>query len=159
MKRLILFLSLGLVCGRNVAADTRLKGDHFTKNFVAGAPVLQAAKTRLLYFWASWCPDCREKLTSELDGFVRKNPGLDLVTVNLDRDFDKGKSFLTEEKIAFSVIRDEEKELRKKLNVYAVPGWAVLTKKGSDWVLVKSEAGSDMAAIQQAVSKSLKASI
>ncbi|MGB0454462.1 MAG: TlpA family protein disulfide reductase [Bacteriovoracaceae bacterium] len=107
------------------------------------------SQKKLLYFWASWCPDCRGKLRSELRDLKKQN--VDVVTVNLDRNLKKGMNFIKQENLPFTVLRDEEKFLRKTLSVYAVPSWAVIEKKNEKWSVVKSSSGSDIKKIKESL--------
>ena len=149
-----LLLGVALFISAHAMAAVQLENKVFTSSELVGESLKSSSEQRLVYFWASWCPDCRSKLRGELTQFVNKNQGLELVTVNLDRDFAKGKAFLKEEKLGFTVIRDDEKIMRKSFNIYAVPGWALLKKNGESWELVNAETGSDLAKIQQNVTAS-----
>lgn len=102
-----------------------------------------------VYFWASWCPDCREKLGGPLAKFAKDNPGVNLVTVNSDRDEAKGAGYVDGEKISLAVYRDTDRTLSKSLKIFAVPAWAILDKKGDTFEVVASSTGSDLAVIQQ----------
>ena len=47
---------------------------------------LPAARARLLVFWATWCPSCREE-TSELTDLARSTPaGMAVVVISEDED-------------------------------------------------------------------------
>lgn len=134
------------------AVSASLDQAFFDSVAVTGQKINNTETKRLFYFWASWCPDCRSKLRGELEQFVKKNNGMGLVTVNLDRDFNKGKKFIEEEKLGLSVIRDDDKFLRKTFNVYSVPGWVLLQKNNvNKWERVASDSGSDLEKIQLAI--------
>ena len=49
----------------------------------------------LLYFWATWCPDCKEKLAKEFPK-LQLPPQVELVTVNTDKDIDRTKHLALE---------------------------------------------------------------
>lgn len=149
MKKFHLFLVLMVFISSQLHAAVQVTESDFSKSHITGAALAADSEQRLVYFWASWCPDCRGKLRGDLVKFVKERPGLELVTVNLDRDFKKGKRFLDEEKLKFSVIRDDDKIFRKRFDVYAVPGWALLKKTGANWELVESATGSDMEKISK----------
>ncbi len=75
----------------------------------------------LLYFWASWCPDCREKLGGPLQALAKEFPKATVLTVNADRDAEKGLAYAEEKKIGLPVYRDEDKTLTKELKLFGVP--------------------------------------
>jgi|GEM_PF-5513306 len=103
----------------------------------------------LLYFWASWCPDCREKLGGPLPELAKEFPKASVLTVNADRDEEKGLAYAEEKKLALPVYRDEEKVLTRALKVFGVPAWAVVEKKkDGSFALLKAATGSDLAAIR-----------
>lgn len=103
----------------------------------------------LLYFWASWCPDCREKLGGPLPELAREFPKASVLTVNADRDVEKGLAYAEEKKLALPVYRDEDKALTKQLKLFGVPAWAVVErKKDGSFALLKAATGSDLAQIR-----------
>jgi thiol-disulfide isomerase/thioredoxin len=113
---------------------------------------LQEQKGKLLvYFWASWCPDCRDKFkTGALTNLQAEFPQAKVITVNSDRDEAKGASFVEEEKISLPVFRDKDKALSKSLKLFAIPSWAVLERnKSSEWEIVKSSTGSEIETIEK----------
>lgn len=117
-------------------------------------PVEKMDGTALVYFWASWCPDCREKLSGALGKLQAEFPKAKIITVNSDREEAKGIGFLEAEKITLPVYRDTDKALSKSLRLFAVPSWAVL-KKGADnrWNVLMSSTGSDLTTIKQQLSR------
>ena len=108
----------------------------------------QKKDTRVLYFWASWCPDCRDKL----DGKIQKleNDNIEIMTINVDRKAKKGVKFVEETGLKLPVLRDEEKIVRKHFKVFSVPSWAVLKRDSNKkWNLIKVSGGSDLEAIKE----------
>jgi peroxiredoxin len=97
---------------------------------------------KLIYFWASWCPDCKDSLRNKLPE-LKKN-GIEIITVNLDKDIERAKHFIAEEKLNYPVVRDDDKKLRKGLSVFAVPSWAVVEVNGEKWNVHKVEGGTDI---------------
>jgi thiol-disulfide isomerase/thioredoxin len=118
-----------------------LKSIHLTNNL--------ESNLKLLYFWASWCPNCKESMKTKLVDL--KNAKIDVVTVNVDEDIKRAQHYIEEEKVEFPVIRDEEKKLRQVLKIFAVPSWAVLKKEKDQWVVKASEVGNDFNQIKKAL--------
>ncbi len=145
MKTLIACIVLLAAFGGNAKAE--VVALEKLKAVRQAAPELK--EKVLLYFWASWCPDCREKLGGPLPELAKEFPAATVLTVNADRDAEKGISYADEKKIPLPVYRDEEKSLTKSLKLFGVPAWAVLEKKKEGgYEVVKATTGSDLAMIK-----------
>ena len=123
-------------------------------------PLLNASKISdesklFLYFWATWCPDCRDKLThGTLVDLQKEFPKISVITVNSDSDEMRGKTFSENEKIGLPVFRDEEKSLTKSLKIFALPSWAILEKSSEGkWIVRMHSTGSDLADIRSELNK------
>ena len=114
---------------------------------------LQTDKNKLLVvFWATWCPDCKEKLRTTLPELARR-PDVSVLTINTDADAARVRAYVEREKVAVPVLRDPNKELRKELKVVAVPHWAVYLRRTAknDWTLKDGGPAYDEARIQEAL--------
>lgn len=151
MKNLLLTILL-LEAGLALAPAARAETVPIEKlKALREAPATVKDKV-LLYFWASWCPDCREKLGGPLPGLAKEFPQASVLTVNADRDAEKGLAYAEEKKLGLPVYRDEEKEITKQLKLFGVPAWAVLEKgKDGKFQLVKGSTGSDLAQVRAAL--------
>ena len=85
----------------------------------------------LVIFWATWCPDCREKLIVELPSKAN-DPDVQIVTVNTEKDLKRVIKFVSDEKIQFPVFTDSQRSFRRSLEVFAVPSWAVYERTTTD---------------------------
>ena len=112
-------------------------------------PKAEMGDKALVYFWASWCPDCREKLSGVVPNLKKEFPKVSVITVNGDREEAKGKKFAEDEKLDLPVYRDENKDLTKSLKLFAVPAWAVLQKKNGEWLAVKSGTGFELSEVKK----------
>ncbi len=106
----------------------------------------------LMYFWATWCPDCKEKLKGPIkEANDLKN--MSLVIVNTEKDKNMVANFLERENIKLPVFMDLEKEVRKSLKVFSVPQWALLKKNKEKFELVATEVEFDLQKIKTLIGK------
>lgn len=108
---------------------------------------------RLVYFWATWCPTCREHIKNVLPKLAELNK-FDIITLVMDRDLERAQQFVAKEKIKLKTLRDPDRKLTGPLKVFAVPVWAIFERadtKKSDWKLVTIETGSDDAKMLKAL--------
>ena len=83
----------------------------------------------LVVLWATWCPECKEKLKNKL-GEVNQRPDVAVVAVNAETDISRVKHFVEKEKITVPVLLDLDGTLRKSLKAFSVPHWAVYQRTG-----------------------------
>jgi peroxiredoxin len=96
-----------------------LNGGHFSLE-------QQAQKPLLVYFWATWCPQCG--LTSgSVDGLAENHA---VITVAMKSGGSaEVAQHLAEKRLAFPVIMDPEGEIAKAWGVKGVPTFYVLDAK------------------------------
>lgn len=94
---------------------------------------------KMVLFWGSWCPDCKEKMAGELLE-INKRPNIDVLTVNMDNSPSRALHTVEKNNIQLPVYRDEQRNLIKQLQVFSVPHWAIYEKSGENWKLVKTQA-------------------
>lgn len=139
--------SEAMAAAENNLAATSLSG----LKSLDGKSVAIADKGKtLVYFWASWCPDCRDKLQTKLPEWSTK-PGVQVLTVNTDRAVERANHFVQKEGVKVAVARDEEKTLQKALKVFSVPFWAVIERSGDAYKIVDAEAGSNVEKLEKAL--------
>ena len=131
-----------------------LPGNTFDSvTMLNGSPFQPAKDKMVLYFWATWCPDCKEKLEKEFPSATLP-ANTALVTVNTDKEAERAAHFVEKEKMGFTVIRDKDKVLTKALKLFSVPSWAVLKKEANgSWNIIESGSGGDLKKILAAAAK------
>jgi thiol-disulfide isomerase/thioredoxin len=96
---------------------TTLDGQHISMDSLAG-------KVVLIDFWATWCGPCREALPS-IQRIARKFDGQPLVvlSISLDSDEDKWKSFVQKNQMTWLQVRDGgfNGAVSKRFGVTAIP--------------------------------------
>lgn len=151
LLKLLTGLILSLSAGASAMTLPSSEFNQLTK--LDGTPFQTDKNKVLLYFWATWCPECKEKLSHDFPKLTFP-ADVELVTVNTDRDMDRIQHALDKENIHLTVVRDNKKAVMAALKVFSVPFWAVLTR-GPDqsWQVVESESGGDIEKMKAAWSK------
>lgn len=84
-----------------------------------------------LDFWASWCVPCRKSFPWMNDMHKRYGKdGLKIVAINLDKEVNLAKQFLTEYPANFTVAYDPEGLSAEKFKVQAMPSSFLIDKQG-----------------------------
>ncbi len=144
-------ITLGVLTGWLLSAGTNLaiaKGENLQQLSSGKEFIAEKGKSKqIFYFWATWCPDCKAKLKSDLSKY-EKDP-VQLVTIPTDKDFDKISDYLEKNEIRWSVLVDQEKYLQKLFKVYSVPT-AVLAKfEAGQWKVEKMISGTNWEQIDE----------
>lgn len=108
---------------------------------------------QLFYFWATWCPDCKEKITSDLS--IYKKPNLELIAIATDKDMEKVTDYLKVNKVAVPIYFDEKKELQKYFKVFSVPTVVLAEKNENSFRIIHQVTGTDWSEIKAKI-KDLK---
>lgn len=127
--------------GSDIEKLTRMDGSSFKTD----------KNKLLLYFWATWCPDCKEKLHGDLK-YLKVPERAELVTVNTDKDAERALHYISKESVQLPVTRDNDKTVAKALKVFSVPFWAVLEREtDGSWKVKDSESGGNLAKMKSAL--------
>ena len=150
------YLFLGIWSLASVAQGTAL--DTSKWQTLAGQPTQLASEhnTQLVLFWASWCTECKEKLTSTLPAW-QKQKGIGITAINIDSNLKRAVAFVESAKVGIPVVRDPSKSLQKALKVFSVPHWAVFKKTDSGWSLIDQAGGFDDDQVLGALGKAKEA--
>ena len=108
---------------------------------------------KLLYFWATWCPPCRQKLQNGDLAALDGAPGVDVIAVNTDKEAERAASYVAKNKPSVAIARDPEKALLDPLQVVAVPYWVVVERdaSGKDWKVTAADSGGDLPKMRAAL--------
>lgn len=108
----------------------------------------------LVYFWATWCSECRGHIKNMLPKLQEKNK-FEIITIVMDKDLERATQYITKESVKLKAFRDPDKKLSGPLKVFSVPVWAVFEKQKNEWKLVASQAGSDDQQMLKALGENL----
>lgn len=103
-------------------------------------PQHQSSKEKLVYFWATWCPDCKEKLTSTL----KENhlyDQFDVYLVATDKSEEKIEHFQRKFSIKNQVMLDPDRSLQKALKVFSIP---TLVRMDQNFQVKAAQAGGSI---------------
>ena len=115
-------------------------------------------KSAIVFFWATWCPHCREAL-KELNGQAAQleEKGIKVLLVDIGESAAEVNEHVTRNKINFEVFLDTESTLSEPYGIIGVPTFFFLNDKGIvnavehalpdnyEEILLKSEVSKDIA--------------
>jgi len=85
----------------------------------------------IIFFWATWCPHCREQLKSLNDRADElKEKGIKLILVDLGEGQNQVRSFIEKQKINFEVFLDEDSSLTNIYDLIGVPTFFLVDREG-----------------------------
>lgn len=85
----------------------------------------------IIYFWATWCPDCLEKLTyfnQKSEQYLNK--GIVLVVIDVGEKPEAVQKYLKKNNISLKVFLDEKSTLMDPYGVFSVPTIFFVNEKG-----------------------------
>ncbi len=95
----------------------------------------------LLYFWATWCPVCKQGLQSKLPNLINN---LQIIGVNTDANNIDIEQYNKINSVKIVSTNDEDKSLRKQFKVITMPTGILLKKEESKYIVVKKYTGSEI---------------
>ncbi len=107
----------------------------FTLNTTSGQPMsletFRQGAPAVIFFWATWCPHCREGLRSlanEQQHFAQK--GVKIILVNVEESPRTVKSFIEKYKIPYPVFFDENSQVAEQYAIIGLPTLFFVDKSG-----------------------------
>lgn len=146
VKRLFQFLFITLLMVNFAKAEqskihllsqklTDINGQHVSLN----SNDFKDIEKTFVMFWGSWCKDCKGKLITTLPGLEKKGK-IKVLTVNMDANNQRALKYMSQNKLQVPVYKESsDKSLSSLFKVFAVPHWAVLSRKDTtsdEWVVV-----------------------
>ena len=91
-------------------------------------------KTRVLVFWASWCPDCRAEVPLLKEMYAAKPDDVAFVSVSFDREKDKWLAYVAENELPgiqlFDPSGKKESQVGGAYQVQWIPSLYVIGPEG-----------------------------
>lgn len=91
-------------------------------------------KYLVLYFWATWCPACREDIPHIKEMYQRYQPqGVSFLTVSLDRDRVRLETFAESHALPYPVLFDGkvwDAELARLFGIRSTPSFVLVDPDG-----------------------------
>jgi len=103
-----------------------LNGKQISLNEYHGKPLL-------LFFWASWCPACKEDIVL-LEKFFGKNRGqIEILTIAIDGEKEKRvRNVVKDHRITLPVLLDKKEQVARTYGVRMTPTAFLINREG--WV-------------------------
>ena len=127
----LLALSVISLCLLTTAQADKVPQTTSVIGAALGDSILGKNKVIYVDFWASWCVPCRKSfpwMKELMDKYGSQ--GLQVITVNLDKDHAAAKQFLAEVNSSLKVIYDSTGTLAKQYDLQAMPSTYIYGRDG-----------------------------
>ncbi len=107
----------------------------FTLNLISGQTMslnkYRAGDPAIIFFWATWCPHCREELrTLEQQEDIFKKSGIKIILVNVEENPHLVKAFMDKIKLSYPVFLDERSEISEQYSIVGLPTLFFIDRNG-----------------------------
>lgn len=95
------------------------------RQFIGRKPVL-------LYFWATWCPHCKESVPdiNRIHGEPAEHGNVQVLALDFMETPEKVRSFIAARKAAFPVLLDREGAVARMYRVVGIPTYVLIGENG-----------------------------
>ncbi|MGB3400718.1 MAG: TlpA disulfide reductase family protein, partial [Candidatus Deferrimicrobiaceae bacterium] len=89
-------------------------------------------KPVLLYFWATWCPHCKESVPdiNRMHREPAENGNVQILALDFMESPAKVNSFLSARKVAFPVLLDRKGTVARMYRVVGIPTYILIDRNG-----------------------------
>jgi cytochrome c biogenesis protein CcmG/thiol:disulfide interchange protein DsbE len=85
----------------------------------------------MLFFWASWCPFCREELQLLSKNYAQlQKEGLALAVINVGESATKVANFSKTHNLPFPLTLDKDTNISRSFGIFGIPTYILIDKKG-----------------------------
>ncbi len=100
-------------------------------------------KDTILYFWATWCGECKGKLIG-----VFKDPEIqkrfNIYKISTDQNLEKIEHYILKNEISDSIYVNTQGDLQKAMQVFSVPTLIRLKEQNGELKQVAKQSGGDI---------------
>lgn len=123
------------VAGANMAPPPgTMKAPAFTLTSIDGSNVSldrYQGRVKIINFWATWCPPCREEIPSFVALQTRYRPrGLEIIGLSIDRDPEVVKAFAKANGINYACLMANETIQQAYGGIRSIPTTFLVGKRG-----------------------------
>ncbi len=91
----------------------------------------RAGKSTIIFFWATWCPNCQEKMEKlSKSATEMKDKGIQIILVDIEENAKVVNSYVKRYKILYDVFLDEESKVAQDYNIIGIPTFFFVGKDG-----------------------------
>ena len=92
----------------------------------------RAGQNTVVFFWATWCPHCREQLEelTATKGKELEDKGIKILLVDIGESANEVRAHVNKHKIPFPVAIDEESTVAEQYKLVGVPTFFFVDKNG-----------------------------
>ncbi len=93
---------------------------------------VRGGQKALMFFWATWCPHCREEIAHLNDAILAlKEKGIVIVLVDVGETPEEAKAFLESKNITLDSFVDEDNTLQEPYQLIGVPTVVAINAAGN----------------------------
>ncbi|MDP2940881.1 MAG: TlpA disulfide reductase family protein [Candidatus Omnitrophota bacterium] len=136
-KRILFFLLVCfLFCGRGNARAEQLKAAPDFKLSAVGGSVVSLSSFKdkqsvLLFFWATWCPYCRDELRALNEKYAElQKDGIGVLAINIGESPERIARFMKNYALNFPVLLDANNDVAYDYVILGIPQYVLIDKAG-----------------------------
>jgi peroxiredoxin len=90
------------------------------------------SQNTMVFFWATWCPHCREQLDGLTKGLGQEmqKKEIKILLVDVEESAEEARAYIKKYNVPFDVVLDESGDVSQKYNVVGVPSFFFVDKEG-----------------------------
>ena len=119
--------------GRGEAAQ-KAPAPDFALTSVSGKTVSLKdfkGKNVILFFFATWCPYCREKIPGLTQNYaLYQSQWIDVVLIDAGESQQKVESFAKKQGLSFDILLDKDSKVSESYGVMGIPTFVLINKEG-----------------------------
>lgn len=131
---IFLFLAHSSFAVEPLPAKTNEPAPQFTLSDAAGKEISLsdfAGKPVILFFWATWCPFCREELPHlQKEYATAKAGGIEIVAIDVGEPKERVEKFVDKIGLEFPMLLDKDSRVASAYNLVGIPTYILIDAQG-----------------------------